>query len=114
MRHTWQVRSEIARTSYFKVRSLLDRRNHPHPKNARKSASNAESRSLSASAKDGLTSRPVRSLLRMAKETQKHPSSSVRPDTNHGFSGTSTPLALCLLMRAGVLRITWISGLAGA
>ena len=47
--------------------------------------------SLSESENDGLTSRPVRSFARMAKEMQTHPSPSVRPVTYHGSSATATP-----------------------
>src|SRR5271154_1829056 len=67
------IRSPIDRTSYLKVRSPFDLRIQPQPKNARRSSSSSKSLSLSESEYEGLTSRPVRSYARIAKEMQKHP-----------------------------------------
>jgi hypothetical protein len=107
------VRSPIARTSNLNVRSLLDSRIQPHRKNARKSSSSLRSLSFRDSEYDGLTSRPARSFARTVIETQKHPSPSVRPETNQGSSGTTSPWAPCLSMtRAGVLRVAQIFGVA--
>src|SRR3989442_1636536 len=86
---TCSSRSPIERTSYLKVRSDRDSRIQPHPKNACRSVRSDLSFSFRESEKDGRTSRPVLSLARSAKDTQKHPSPSARPVTYHGSSDCS-------------------------
>jgi hypothetical protein len=108
------TKSSIDRTSYLKVRSLVERRIQPHSKNVCRPCSRRRSFSFNETENDGLTSRPARSFGRIATEMQKHPSPSVRPVTYHGSSGTTTPSVPCLLMRAGVLRAVWISGVTGS